>query len=575
MIGFPIVVFFMLSGRVLALSFLKKKDFSRLASSAIRRPFRLVFPVYVALFFYWIFQVGNTFDPNINKVTPLINPVSGPVYEWFPPISDSLRLKNVSQFLTEPITLYLSPYNAPVNPGLSVYWTLPVEFIYSYVIFLLALTTSAITHQKWLFYSVIILIDWLNSMNSWLSPFAVGLWIAEVAQTGFYTRIEKGLKGYIVRGVLFSIGFTCVLLDAFRGKETQNWFNTFTFDNNGIVQNHDLPAYDQMLPLTLVSGACLMLLLETSSWFRFMFGNPIMEFFGKISFGVYLLHPIIVVSFGSWLVAKYFDPAAGYSSSAATAIVFLALFAAVIPCSWIFFYVADKPSIWIGRQVESVVFSTAWSRDGFNKWFNSFRASFSQWPQLYGNYLSGQVVKFKTGMQNREILIHRVVFFILGIVDIVLLIAFCTTPTQSTYTSQSTKFVSRSFRGWDSIRTLVTMGDSWTDTAFNLSLPAPTPANPIGALPLYGYNNYWGVSGTNGPNWVWGLTAQYNESLILTYNVASSGAVIDSSLVVPFQPTVQSMKNQVASVVRYFSAGRAAIDASMMVAIMLGGVSLF
>lgn len=181
----------MLSGRVLALSFLKKKDFSKLASAAIRRPFRLVFPVYIALLFYVFFQAGNTFNPNIANANIYVNATTGPVYEWFPLLTDANRIQNVSQFLAEPITLYISPYKVPANPGLSVYWTLPIEFIFSYIVFIMAMAGSAITHQKWIFYLVIIFFDWLNSLNSWLSPFAMGLWIAEVAQTGFYKRIEK------------------------------------------------------------------------------------------------------------------------------------------------------------------------------------------------------------------------------------------------------------------------------------------------------------------------------------------------------------------------------------------------
>ena len=37
----------------------------------------------------------------------------------------------------------------------------------------------------------------------------------------------------------------------------------------------------------------------------------------------------------------------------------------------------------------------------------------------------------------------------------------------------------------------------------------------------------------------------YNNSLVLTYNFAYGGATIDASLVTPYEPTVQSLTDQV------------------------------
>jgi peptidoglycan/LPS O-acetylase OafA/YrhL len=267
---------------------------------------------------------------------------SGPIYDWFPQVNSSNAVQNMSQYLAEPITLFISPYKAPSNPGLSVYWTLPIEFIFSYVVFILALAVSGIKNNRWVFFSIIILFDWLNALNSWLSPFAVGLWIAFVAQTGYYDRISQGIQGYIIRFLLFALGLTGVLFQAMNASKTQEFFNSFTFNAQGVITSHPNAEYFQMMPLNLLVGTCLMLLLETSSWMRFLFGNPIMHFFGKISFGVYLLHPTLLVSFGSWLVATYFDPAKGLSQDTSIAIVFLSFYAILIPFAWAFYHIADN-----------------------------------------------------------------------------------------------------------------------------------------------------------------------------------------------------------------------------------------
>jgi phospholipase/lecithinase/hemolysin len=41
------------------------------------------------------------------------------------------------------------------------------------------------------------------------------------------------------------------------------------------------------------------------------------------------------------------------------------------------------------------------------------------------------------------------------------------------------------------------------------------------------------------------LTVKYNESLLLTYNLAFGGATIDSAIVAPFEPTVSSVAEQI------------------------------
>jgi len=56
---------------------------------------------------------------------------------------------------------------------------------------------------------------------------------------------------------------------------------------------------------------------------------------------------------------------------------------------------------------------------------------------------------------------------------------------------------------------------------------------------------YPGYVSSNGPNWVDFLTVKYNESILLTYDIAWGGATIDSALVAPYLPTVSSVAEQV------------------------------
>jgi phospholipase/lecithinase/hemolysin len=96
-----------------------------------------------------------------------------------------------------------------------------------------------------------------------------------------------------------------------------------------------------------------------------------------------------------------------------------------------------------------------------------------------------------------------------------------------------------SWSSWKTVRQLFVFGDSYTQTGFDPKAAQPSPANP------FGNPSYPGWTSSNGPNWVGFLTSTYNKSAILTYNLASGGATVDSALVTPYAPTVISVKDQV------------------------------
>lgn len=76
-------------------------------------------------------------------------------------------------------------------------------------------------------------------------------------------------------------------------------------------------------------------------------------------------------------------------------------------------------------------------------------------------------------------------------------------------------------------------GDSYSETAFSVSGTQPSTANPIGnpAFP--------GDTSSDGANWVSYLTGTYNQSLLLTYNFATSGATLNTSIIASESLSVQ------------------------------------
>ncbi|KAI4241880.1 MAG: hypothetical protein L6R40_004279 [Gallowayella cf. fulva] len=98
------------------------------------------------------------------------------------------------------------------------------------------------------------------------------------------------------------------------------------------------------------------------------------------------------------------------------------------------------------------------------------------------------------------------------------------TLTEATVTCETT------WSGWKGVEKIFSFGDSYTDTGFN-----PTGAQPNDTYPL---GNPFSNSSTppyhtftNGPNWIEYLTFKYNESQIDTYNLARSGAVVNTTAI--------------------------------------------
>ncbi|KAF9053143.1 hypothetical protein BJ165DRAFT_1413420 [Panaeolus papilionaceus] len=84
---------------------------------------------------------------------------------------------------------------------------------------------------------------------------------------------------------------------------------------------------------------------------------------------------------------------------------------------------------------------------------------------------------------------------------------------------------------WKDTKFLITFGDSYTTTGFNISAGVDSP------VPNF--------TSSNGPNWVQQLGTTFNVAGTKVFNLASGGATIDAALVPPFQPTVLSVVDQV------------------------------
>ncbi|TGO36055.1 hypothetical protein BHYA_0137g00360 [Botrytis hyacinthi] len=94
---------------------------------------------------------------------------------------------------------------------------------------------------------------------------------------------------------------------------------------------------------------------------------------------------------------------------------------------------------------------------------------------------------------------------------------------------------------------LFSFGDSYSETGFDVTSTQPSATNPFGNPAFPGYTT------DNGINWIGHLVETYNSSLIFSYNFAYGGAVVDASIVAPYEDTVLTLINQTAEFVHHLS----------------------
>jgi len=114
------------------------------------------------------------------------------------------------------------------------------------------------------------------------------------------------------------------------------------------------------------------------------------------------------------------------------------------------------------------------------------------------------------------------------------------TSTRTTSTTSSASSTSSPKPDDCALKFLITFGDSYSQTGFDVKSTKPSTSNPLGNPPLPG----WTASG--GLNWVGFLASKYNTSTLLAYNFAYGGATTNATIVPPFQSTVLSFVDQVA-----------------------------
>ncbi|KAJ3186167.1 hypothetical protein HDU85_007607 [Gaertneriomyces sp. JEL0708] len=343
----PVTLFFLLSGRVLLLKFVHKPDVYLLASATIRRPLRLMIPVLGAFAFLWtITQFGMLDLPKMaSRRSDQWEGVARDTYYWL--TRDNIRFVDIP---ISAVGVFVGGHEMPYPKR--PHWTMPLELNGSFLLFAIAFLMANFPKSR---RSILFMAAGLSYFaQSIYTTFVIGLLVAEYDHAGLWARIRSSRRVKLWRAMLvalilstlylpgvFSFIASCTMFDIWSGRFGRA---------GGVLLN--IPE--------LYSGIGILILCEISPGLQRVLSSRPLKHLGRISFGLYLLHPVVYFTVGSLVGIWAFDlDNIGIPGQAI--IVYLGSLAGFLFFGELFANSIDRWSIDFGRFVESRFLRGSWS----------------------------------------------------------------------------------------------------------------------------------------------------------------------------------------------------------------------
>jgi peptidoglycan/LPS O-acetylase OafA/YrhL len=324
--NFSVCIFFVLSGFVLSAGFFRNKSIDRLTSSAVRRYFRLMFPALASvLFAFAILAVGGF------KNEAAVNFTGS--HAWlaslwnFPAnFGDALYQGTYGAFFTGETT-----YNSSL-------WTMSIELFGSLFVFgFLALFGAH--RRRWVVYLLLAAV----AFKTYYLGFLLGVVLCDAWHTfpAQCARIRARVTWPVLAVGLF-LG-TWVLL-----PDRTTIFNKYSFG--------DLTPTELMVFTHIIGAACVIFSVLTLSQLTRLFETRPLQFLGRISFSLYLIHVTIIASFTSYLFNHLMQD---FSYRASFLITFSASMVVIMILSTYFTRFIDQPAIKLSAFIQHALMNSS------------------------------------------------------------------------------------------------------------------------------------------------------------------------------------------------------------------------
>lgn len=326
---FWVSVFCMVSGFVIAYQVYRMKDEKAFSRSLLRRYPRLMIPVLVlSIIVFVMLQLDLFYNTQAAYMTG--STWLAQFYQNKTTLTDLFFASFVDTWLCGMTTLYSNAF-----------WMLSELFAGSFMAYLLAAMGRG-SNRRIVYVYIGIALAYL-SVNSRLTTFVLGVLLAYVI-LHYGDRILSHKKACMILGIMF------LVLAVFLGGYPQGCEPT----NGYAVLNH-LP--DRLNPCYFYHMLAAMLLMISVFLLKpaalFLSAEPI-QFLGKISYSIYIIHVPVLFSLSAWLLLQLADLTKDYNVAAGLTLVISV--AVVIALGWLFYHLVEKPSVgWSNKLVEKLM----------------------------------------------------------------------------------------------------------------------------------------------------------------------------------------------------------------------------
>ena len=267
-------VFFVLSGRVLALGFMKYRTPAYLSSCMIRRPFRLGLPVLACLLFMsfigWIKFWERIGYRDYTKDIP-ISPWGGYYVDNAEPLSVYECFKNT-------IFIFSYDYHKPPYPA-GVLWTLGLECFMSYYVYIIALIYVSVRSGKLVLVGLVLHAFFVGKRYG---LFLYGLVLCVCFQERLFgwMMVRHRTRRFFTTALKLFILYTIYLLQSTNRLDNWlSWLNGFIF-----AEKPDDPLQH------VFASVLLVFVVDVSPTLQTLLNISPLVYLGRISFGLYMMH---------------------------------------------------------------------------------------------------------------------------------------------------------------------------------------------------------------------------------------------------------------------------------------------
>ena len=319
--SFAVVIFFLLSGFVLSYNYFSKKSNKQLINQSLKRYIRLAIPVFVSVMVgYTLLYLGLFRNQEVAILTGSIH--FAPLWNFEPNLAVALYTGIIGVFTSGTVEY---------NP---VLWTMSIELVGSFLVFLFLALFGKYSH-RWIFYAFALIFTW----NQFFGAFILGIIICDMYTSPVFNRIQEILKrpsSVLLLFMLVVLGGSVPAFSADLGMvKYSQIFTPYVSPESASFVRH------------CIAAIAILLLVLTVKRLQLILGSRLFTFFGKISFGVYVLHYFVYATITSYIFLRLYQRMPYWG---VTLLCFIISVPIIILISAAWTHLVDRRAIFLSRQ---------------------------------------------------------------------------------------------------------------------------------------------------------------------------------------------------------------------------------